>query len=371
MRILMLNYEFPPLGGGAGNATYYLLKEFAKNKNLHIDLVTSSTEKFRIEQFSDNIKIFFLDIGKNNNLHHQTNLDLLKYSWKAYIFSKKLLSKKRCDLAHAFFGIPCGYIAKKLNLPYIISLRGSDVPGHNPKFNKIYKILGSIIKTSWHHAKYVIADRTDLKSTANKFYQTKKIYIIKNGVDCNKFIPANHIDNKFNVLFVGRLNKIKGIKYLLKGFDCFSKNKNNVKLTLVGEGPLFDEIKNNYSKNKKIQIIGRKNQEELVKIYQDHNIYILPSINEGMSNTLLEAMSSGLGIIATNTGGAEELISKDNGFIIKKENAEEIAECLQFFYDNRGYLNKCGINNRQKAIQMSWENVAKEYYTIYQKLCAV
>ena len=60
MRILLLNYEFPPLGGGAGNATYYLLKEFSKIPDLEITLITSSTYKYREEKFSDNIKIYYL-----------------------------------------------------------------------------------------------------------------------------------------------------------------------------------------------------------------------------------------------------------------------------------------------------------------------
>ena len=66
MNILLLNYEFPPLGGGAGNATYYLLKEFSKFNDLEVDLVTSSIDKNKEEQFADNIKIYYLDIGKTS-----------------------------------------------------------------------------------------------------------------------------------------------------------------------------------------------------------------------------------------------------------------------------------------------------------------
>src|SRR3989344_4881417 len=133
-RVLVLNYEFPPLGGGAGNATYYLLKEFAKYPDLEIDLVTSSVDTFRVEKFAGNITIHFLNIGKRGNLHYQTNQKLLMYSWKSYWYSKKLMEEKEYDLCHAFFGIPCGYVAMMLRLPYIVSLRGSDVPFYNKRF---------------------------------------------------------------------------------------------------------------------------------------------------------------------------------------------------------------------------------------------
>jgi hypothetical protein len=79
-RILMLNYEFPPLGGGAGNATFYLLKEFSKNKNIKIDLITSSVDQYREEKFSENINIHFLDIGKKGELHNQSLKNLLSFN---------------------------------------------------------------------------------------------------------------------------------------------------------------------------------------------------------------------------------------------------------------------------------------------------
>ncbi|HID28003.1 MAG TPA: hypothetical protein EYP22_09370 [Methanosarcinales archaeon] len=67
MRVLMLNYEYPPIGGGASNATYYLLKEFAIRRNIEVDLVTSSPNtKFKKEELGDNIVIHKLPIGKKN-----------------------------------------------------------------------------------------------------------------------------------------------------------------------------------------------------------------------------------------------------------------------------------------------------------------
>src|SRR4030042_6239409 len=127
MKILILNYEYPPLGGGAGNAAFYLLREFSKTPDLEIALVTSSIDnKYHLEKVGENIEIHRLPIGKRNlNMHFQTNRELLVYSWKAFWFSKKLIRhlaerKQKFDLALAFFGIPCGYIAKKLGLPFFL-----------------------------------------------------------------------------------------------------------------------------------------------------------------------------------------------------------------------------------------------------------
>ena len=107
MNLLMLNYEYPPLGGGAGNATCSLLQEFANFTDLNIDLITASCSQYQEEQFSSNIRIYRLDIGKNmRNLHHQTYKDLLSFTCKSYAVYKKMVKQKHYHLAHAFFGIP-------------------------------------------------------------------------------------------------------------------------------------------------------------------------------------------------------------------------------------------------------------------------
>ena len=142
-KILILNYEFPPLGGGAANATYYLLKEFSKFPDLELDLVTSSVDKFRIEQFAPNIRIHYLDINKKGNLHYQSIKDLLTYSWKSLKYCKKLKQEAKFDLIHAFFSSPCGYIAMKLKIPYIVSLRWR-VPISFDTFSTLQLILPAV-----------------------------------------------------------------------------------------------------------------------------------------------------------------------------------------------------------------------------------
>lgn len=371
-KILMLNYEFPPLGGGAGNATYYLLKEFSKYNNLEIDLVTSSTNKYCEEQFADNIKIYYLDIGKGAHLHHQSNKDLLKYSWQGYWFCKKLIRQQKYNLIHAFFGVPCGYIAMKLGLPYIISLRGSDVPGHNPKFSKIYLLLSPLIKNVWEKAKKVIANSNDLKNTALKTNSNQKIEVILNGVDCGKFKPAANLKkkNRFKILYVGRLHSAKGIEYLIEAFRKFKKIENNIELIIVGDGPLYRKIKEKENLTEfsgSLKILGRKGQQDLIKIYQESDIFVLPSSNEGMSNTILEAMACGLPIIATDTGDNRKLI-KDNGIIIKTNDSESILNALEELYSNQGYLDKMRIISKKRAEKMNWQRVAGEYLKIYKNI---
>lgn len=364
-KILVLNYEFPPLGGGAANATYYLLKEFARDPNLQIDLVTSSVDTFRVEKFSENITIHFLDIKKNGNFHYQSMKDLLRYSFLAYRYCKKLKTQKEFDLIHAFFGIPCGYIAMKLRLPYIVSLRGSDVPFYNKRFQLLDTILFQrLSRKIWKNAKLVIANSDGLKDLAFQTTPTQNIGVIYNGVDTEKFCPiARKEENSvLRLVSTGRLIERKGYQYLLEAM----KNISGVELTLVGDGNLRESLEKYALENSlNVKFLGRCEQAKIVEILQNSDVFVLPSQNEGMSNSILEAMACGLPVITTNTGGSSELI-QENGFIIEKENVKALEESIQKFIENKNLLTTFGINSRKMAEKMSWKNVAVEYKRIYE-----
>ncbi|MEA1925895.1 MAG: glycosyltransferase, partial [Patescibacteria group bacterium] len=328
MKILLLNYEYPPIGGGAATATYNLLRQFSNRKDVKIDLVTSSPDKYREEQFSENITVYFLDINKGGNIHCQTNKELLTYSWKAWKFAKQLKKRKDYDLTHAFFGIPCGFIAMLLGIPYIVSLRGSDVPFYNEK----YKLLDVLIfqrlsKIIWGKAKNVVANSEGLKQLALKTKSNQRINVIYNGVDIETFQPLSDETETFTVISTSRLIKRKGIEYLIEGFISFAKRKNDVKLIIVGGGNLCEELKKSVKDQKygdKIEFTGSLDRSKMPEYYQKADVFALPSLNEGMSNSLLEAMASGLAVVVTDTGGTKELVSDDNGIVIKKRSSHEI-----------------------------------------------
>ena len=145
MKILIHNYEYPPLGGGAGNATEYMLREFATFSDMEIVLVTSSVDGVhRTEYPAPNVRIERLPVGKKDgarDLHFQSKANLLSYSWKSWVFSRALLKREQFDCMHAFFSVPSGFVMRLLSMefriPYIVSLRGSDVPGYSERFKNL------------------------------------------------------------------------------------------------------------------------------------------------------------------------------------------------------------------------------------------
>lgn len=365
----MLNYEFPPLGGGAANATYYLLREFSRASDIEIDLVTSSVDSFKLEVFSPNIRIHYLNIGKKGSLHYQSNKDLLTYSWKAYTYCKQLLKEQNYDLCHAFFGIPCGYIAyrlsKKHHLPYIVSLRGSDVPFYNQRFYWLDKLAFKRLSTKiWKNAARVVANSQGLKDLALHSSPDQSIEIIPNGVDADSFATRQTFmaNGKLNLLFVGRLIPRKGVDYLVQAIQGLQ----DVRLTIVGDGPMLEELENAAS-DLDVHFTGPMDHEDLKAIYPQHDVFVLPSLNEGMSNTVLEAMAAGLPLIVTDTGGTGELVD-GNGFVVPKSDSDAIRASIVKFLDNRITLPTKGRRSRELAMGMAWDKIAGMYGDIYKKI---
>ena len=373
MKILFLNYEYPPLGGGAGNATYYILKEFSKIPDLKVDLVTSSLNESRIEKISGNVTIHYLDIGKKGNLHFQTNFNLLAYSWKAYFYCKKLIKKEKFDLTLAFFGIPCGYIAMKLGLPYIVSLRGSDVPFYNERFKwpdrLVFRRLSRII---WSKAKYVVALSNDLVQLARETSETQKISVIYNGINVEEFHPdveKNNQEKTFNILFIGRLIARKGLIYLLEALQQITVKYPQVKLLVAGDGPMKMEYENYVKSNRldeKVEFLGIVEHKFIPELCQKAHVFVLPSLNEALGNVTQEALASGLPLITTRTGAAE--LIDGNGFVVEKKSSQEIAEALKKILEDENLRKSFSARSRELAEGMSWENTANKYYNLFKSV---
>jgi glycosyltransferase involved in cell wall biosynthesis len=364
-KILMLNYEFPPLGGGAGNATYNLLKEFSLDPTLHIDLITSSLGKGRVESLSKNICVYFVDIGKTKNAYTQPLKDILLYTIKGYLLAKRLKKENSYDLIHAFFGVPSGLMAYALKLPYVISLRGSDVPGFNPRF-RIFELifLKSLSKHIWTHAFKVTTNSESLKDLAQKTGPLLEFKVIPNGVNTTTFSPSPK-NNIFTVISTSRLTSRKGIDLLIRGFSLFSNKKTDVRLLIVGNGDQETALKKLALTfpTTHIEFMDSVSNESLVVLYQRADVFCLPSHTEGMSNSLLEAMASGLAIVCSPTGDALD-ITKDCGICIKRT-PESIAEAFEKLYEDRTMLEEFKKESRQKALSMDWKKTALAYKNIY------
>jgi glycosyltransferase involved in cell wall biosynthesis len=374
MKILMLNYEFPPIGGGAANAHLHLLKEYAQKDNLTLDVLTSGPKPgFTTENFAENIIIYKVGLHKKS-LHYWRKTEVLEWLFKARPRYRKLLWDNEYDLVHAFFGFPSGWLCYRTaeKLPYIISLRGSDVPGANVRLKLDYKILAPIFKAIWKKASVLVACSTGLKSRALAFMPSAKIDVIPNGVDTDKFHPAENKQKQgfLKLLTVGRLSPTKRVEILINSINILNQSGCKTVLTVVGGGAMEPSLRQMISEKNLDDFVNLKGRTEPIhmpRIYREHDIFVSATMQEGMSNAMLEAMASGLPIITTRCEGAEELIT-DNGVIIERANAEEIAKVIRSLADNSLAAREMAVAARSRAEQFTWSRAAGEYLALYERL---
>ena len=374
MKILMLNYEFPPIGGGAANAHRCLLQQYAGSSDLKVDVLTSAPKPgFLKESFADNINIYKVGVHKKE-LHFWRKIEVIEWLFKAKFHYRKLLQENGYDFVHAFFGFPTGWLCYRTadKLPYIISLRGSDVPGEHARFKLDYKILGPVFKVIWKKAAALVAPSEGLKDRALKFLPSVEIDVIPNGVDLERFNPAE-TDNKsdtLRLLTVGRLSVTKRVEILIDAVEILHREGCEVRSKIVGGGQMQQKLKQIISDKNLANIIeltGRIDAEDMPQVYRQSDIFISASMQEGMSNAMLEAMASGLPLITTRCEGAEELIA-DNGLVVENANAEEIADAVRKIADDRQLYKQMAVAARTQAQKFTWNKVASQYTELYHKI---
>jgi glycosyltransferase involved in cell wall biosynthesis len=375
MKILMLNYEFPPIGGGAGQAHLAILRQFTGLKELSIDVLTSAPKPgFSKQNFSDNVVIYKVGVHKKN-LHFWRKIEVVEWMAKARRHYKRLIKENDYDLVHAFFGLPTGWLCYKTadRLPYIISLRGSDVPGGHSRLQMEYKLLGPLLKRIWTKASALVANSKGLRKRAISFLPSVNIEIITNGVDLNQFqsAPNREIGSQMNLLTVGRLSGTKRFDMLIDAVKILHDKGKPVHLTIAGGGGLFEELKGLIERKNLdgiVNLAGRIETEIMPDIYRQHDIFVTATMQEGMSNAMLEAMATGLPIITTRCEGVEELIT-NNGIVVEDSSAEAIAGAIDKLYDNKQDYKAMSIAARQRAEKFGWDRVAQQYQQIYKQVC--
>jgi glycosyltransferase involved in cell wall biosynthesis len=380
MKVLFLNYEYPPLGGGASVATEAILKEWGEDPNMEVHLVTAGIGK-EVEhvRVGEHVHIHRLPIGKDpSRLHSQSLRDIFVYSWKAWFFMRGLSSQKSFDITLAFFTVPCGFLAYLLKLfrgvPYVVSLRGADVPGFSEKYDQFYLFAKPLVRFLWAQAEKVIPNSIGIRTLARETNPVQLMEIIENGVDTENFQPKQSGKLMSPVIFIStsRLTPRKGIHFLIEAFALAVKQTSvPILLQLIGEGEQKELLETRVKElgiADRVQFLGRVEHYLLPQFYQKAHVFVLPSKNEGMSNSALEALASGLPLIVSGTGGMQELVTEGtNGCFIDPENTETFATTLVDLAQNETDLTAFGWESRRRAELRGWDKVAGHFKMILEQ----
>lgn len=378
MRLLMLDNEFPPLGGGTAVVNLHLLRELARADDVEVDLVTSHGErrKERVEeQFAARIRIIRVPVD-NRDPHHARHRELLRYAGRGLLACRELLRARRYDAAFAFSGLPAGAMALVLKhshgLPYLVSLQGRDVPGFDPAYRRVYPFLAPLIRRVWREAAVVTSISDEQRRLAARTWPELRTHVVHNGVDVDLFSPPARGPGgeEVNVLSVARLIPRKGHRFLLAAIAALRRDGVPVRLTLAGQGdaePSLRRLAAELGISDAVSFLGFVSRDRIADVYRAAHVFVLPSENEGMSIALLEAMASSLPVVVTFVGGTAELVEDGaNGFVVPFGEPAALAAAIGQLAAAPETRARMARANRLRARGFSWRSFAERHL----QLCA-
>jgi len=212
----------------------------------------------------------------------------------------------------------------------------------------------------------------------------RKVVVIPNGVDINEFNPffdvrGNSNVNINHVIFIGRLIPNKGLDYLVEAARLvISSGVSGIKFKIVGEGPCKHQLEKSIVKlglTPYFELLGHV--PKISDVLRNGGIFVRPSLTEGMPLTVLEAMASGLPIIATRVAGTSEIvIHNETGLLVEPGNVRQLAEAIKFLIQHPDEATRLGRNartfiERYYKDKFSWEVVASNVFKVYKSLLGV
>lgn len=375
MNILIINYEFPPVGGGGGIATYYIARELCR-KGYSVSVLTSHFRELSWYEELEDIHVYRVPVLRKRR-DYCSVLEMASFILSSLPMLVYLLCVHRYDLIHIFFGVPSGplgYIAKKFfNIPYLIRMGGGDVPGFRPfQYKRLYTLLTPFLNILWRNAEFLVANSEGLRFMAQQVFPEAPIHVIPNGVDLGRFAhdyyrcPAPEV----RILFVSRLIRRKGLQFLIEAVPRIREQANvPFEIRVVGDGPdkeFFTKRIEELGASDCFRFYGYVDHGKLPEYYLDADIFVLPSLAEGMPNVVLEAMGSGLPIVATSVPGSEELVrTGENGFLVTPKESTLLAKTLITLINDRSLRESMGTKSKQLARNYRWEIVAEHYIDLY------
>ncbi len=374
LRLLMLDNEYPPLGGGTGVVNQRILENWARRDDVQVDLVTSSRtrDEYEYEEVRSHIRLHKVPVD-NHNIHHSSNRELLRYAWRGWRQARRLAKRSRYDVCLAWAGVPAGGVAMWLKwefgLPYVVSLQGPDVPGFEQRYRWVYLALTPFIRLVWRQADRLTACSEQHRELAQRTDRSVSIEVIPNGVDTALFCPdtaAGRGEGRIRLICCGRLIKRKGQQYLIPALARLKQQGVAVELLLVGtgdNGPALRRHVQNLELEDAVQFTGFVPWESMPRLYQTSDIFVLPSCNEGMSIALLEAMATGLPVVVTDTGGTRELVN-DNGFVIPWADPIALADAIGRLAASADLRRRMGVVSREIACRFNWQKTAERYLEV-------
>ena len=383
MRVLLLNYEFPPIGGGAGIATHALARGLAAH-GVTVDVVTAGSRDEQDAELlwdgaavSEGLLTVHRVKSRRTGVHQAGARGAFSYLTYALPVVRRLLEAERYDVAHFVFSLPTGAMLPFLDLgrtPVVVSLRGSDVPGYDATQRSVeqaHRLLRPVTRWIWRRADRVVTASDCLGRLARRTLPTLRYAVIPHGVDLARFRPrlrAARPHERFRCLAVARLVERKGLDHLLRAVALLERGR--VELEIVGSGPEEPALRALAAELGLVDLVtftGVLDRAAVAQRYREADLFTLPCLDTAFGGAFAEAMASGLPIVGGAAGALPELVRDGrNGILVRPGEPAAIASAILRLMESPGLRTDMARHNRADAeAQLSWERATNRHLVLY------
>ncbi len=382
LKILIINYEHPPLGGGGGVSTQSLAQALVK-KGHTVHILTTGIKGLPKKEDEDGVTVFRVPVLFRKDLKTASDMSMFTFPITSIPKGISLCMKFRYDIINTHFYAPTGPTGMLLSLvtgiPNILYIHGADVfdptrinktPAGRGLLSFLLR-LNARIQNRFAHS--ITCQSTNTRDNIQAYIQPHKgITVIPLPFNRPEHPSSSRKElgldeNIFYLLTAGRVVKRKGYDFLIKSMTGIN---DSIHLIIIGDGPELDNLRKLAEElgiSQRVHLLGYvEKEEDKFKYYSACDIFVLSSLHEGMGIVLQEAMEFGLPIIATNFGGQVDLIENDkNGILINPKNSEELAVSINSLFLDAEKRDRFGRENTRRIKQYYSDTIAERFLEIF------
>lgn len=228
-----------------------------------------------------------------------------------------------------------------------------------------------ILRKQFRNSKNVVSLGGRLTELLRKNGIPENVVVLPNAVNVPEITPRKFDALPLKFLFVGRFAFNKGIDILAQAVKELNAEgyQNKLEFNLVGKGPLFDEYVKEYN-FPNLHFLGFASDPQLIELYKSNDVFVLPTLFEGMPTVVLEAMAYGMPIIVTDTGATTEMVDDSNGYIIEKKDVNSLKKAilnyLQLDAEKRRMMSETSYSKVKH--NFTWKIVSDKHIQLFRKI---
>lgn len=370
MRILVLNHEFPPIGGGGGRAAEDICRGLTIRGHT-VRVLTARLKGLLRDEHRDGYQITRI-ASLRTQLYRASFAAMTAYVLVGLWAGIRLIRRFQPDLIHAHFAVPAGTLAWALSrlsgIPYVLTVHLGDVPGGVvEKTGRWFRWIYPFTRVIWRNASRIVAVSEFTRGLALKKYDAE-IRVIPNGVDVNALKPEYiHLNTPLRIVFAGRFMPQKNPLQVVRILNELRELK--WQCVMIGDGPLLEEVKRTVAElglQDRFQFPGWLGGTKVLGWFDRSDILFMPSLSEGLPVVGVEALSKGLAIVASQVGGFADLVEAGrNGYLLRPEDLAGFSASLRELLSDAARLTSFRTASLEIARRFDIHQVVEQYETVF------